>query len=54
MPTETLDIIDVLLVEDDSGDVLLTREAFADYKIRNRLHVVTTGTEGNALPAPGG
>jgi CheY-like chemotaxis protein len=35
--------VDVLLVEDDAGDVLMTREAFEFYKIRNTLHVVTDG-----------
>jgi CheY-like chemotaxis protein len=43
--SETVATIDVLLVEDDPGDVLMTREAFADYKIRNTLHVVTNGVE---------
>lgn len=37
--------IEVLLVEDDPGDVLMTREAFADYKIANRLSVVTNGED---------
>jgi CheY-like chemotaxis protein len=37
--------IEVLLVEDDPGDVLMTREAFADYKIANRLHVVSNGED---------
>ncbi|MBO3750818.1 response regulator [Streptosporangiaceae bacterium NEAU-GS5] len=37
--------IDVLLVEDDPGDVLLTREAFADNKVRNKLHVVHDGEQ---------
>jgi CheY-like chemotaxis protein len=37
--------VDVLLVEDDEGDVLMTREAFEFYKIRNRLHVVTDGEQ---------
>jgi CheY-like chemotaxis protein len=37
--------IDVLLVEDDEGDVLMTREAFEFYKIRNTLHVVTDGAQ---------
>lgn len=37
--------IEVLLVEDDPGDVLMTREAFEDYKVRNRLHVVHDGVE---------
>ncbi|WP_028049843.1 response regulator [Cellulomonas sp. URHD0024] len=36
-------VIDVLLVEDDPGDVLMTREAFADNKVRNRLSVVADG-----------
>lgn len=35
--------IDVLLVEDDPGDVTLTREAFADNKLRNQLYVVNDG-----------
>ncbi|MDS1271944.1 response regulator [Lipingzhangella sp. LS1_29] len=37
--------IEVLLVEDDPGDVLMTREAFEDYKVGNRLHVVSDGAE---------
>lgn len=37
--------VDVLLVEDDEGDVLMTREAFEYYKIRNRLHVVGDGKQ---------
>jgi len=37
--------IEVLLVEDDPGDVLMTREAFADYKLRNQLHVVDDGVQ---------
>jgi CheY-like chemotaxis protein len=37
--------IEVLLVEDDPGDVLMTREAFEDYKVSNRLHVVNDGAE---------
>jgi CheY-like chemotaxis protein len=37
--------IDVLLVEDDEGDVMMTKEAFEYYKIRNRLHVVTDGEQ---------
>src|ERR1700738_1068808 len=38
-------VMDVLLVEDDEGDVLMTREAFEYYKIRNRLHVVSDGDQ---------
>jgi CheY-like chemotaxis protein len=37
--------IEVLLVEDDPGDVLMTQEAFADYKIANRLNVVSNGED---------
>jgi CheY-like chemotaxis protein len=37
--------VDVLLVEDDEGDVLMTREAFDFYKLRNTLHVVTDGEQ---------
>ena len=36
-------MIDVLLVEDDPGDVLMTEEAFAEYKVANRLSVVSDG-----------
>lgn len=35
--------IDVLLVEDDPGDVLMTREAFEDNKVANTLYVVNDG-----------
>ncbi|WP_216906014.1 response regulator [Nocardia noduli] len=37
--------IDILLVEDDPGDELMTREAFEDNKIGNTLHVVRDGQE---------
>ena len=37
--------IEVLLVEDDPGDVLMTKEAFEDYKLSNSLHVVNDGAE---------
>jgi CheY-like chemotaxis protein len=40
---DDLNPVDVLLVEDDEGDILMTREAFEFYKIRNPLHVVTDG-----------
>jgi CheY-like chemotaxis protein len=35
--------IRILLIEDDPGDVLLTREAFADHKLRNDLEVIGDG-----------
>lgn len=37
--------VDILLVEDNPGDVRLTREAFADASINNDLHVVRDGQE---------
>jgi hypothetical protein len=43
-----LEQIEVLLVEDDPGDELMTREAFEDNKIRNRLHVARDGEEKGA------
>lgn len=39
------DLISVLLVEDDPGDVLLIREAFADHKVGNVLFTVSDGVE---------
>jgi len=39
------EIADVLLVEDDPGDVLMTREAFEHYRIKNPLHVVGDGEQ---------
>ena len=41
--------VEILLVEDDPGDVLMTREAFDDYKLRNQLHVVDDGAEAMAF-----
>jgi len=40
------DPIDVLLIEDDPGDELITREGFAHNKIRNTLYVAHDGQEG--------
>lgn len=37
--------IEILLVEDNPGDVRLTREAFQDAKIRNNIHVAVNGIE---------
>lgn len=36
--------VEILLVEDNPGDILLTRKAFESSKILNTLHVVTDGT----------
>ena len=37
--------IEVLLIEDDPGDVLMTREAFEEHKVSNRLTVLTDGAQ---------
>jgi CheY-like chemotaxis protein len=42
-PAESVVPIEVLLVEDDPGDVLMTREALEEHKVRNRLTVVSDG-----------
>ncbi|MCX4469874.1 Response regulator rcp1 [Micromonospora sp. MW-13] len=44
-PADGRSPIEVLLVEDDPGDVLMTQEAFEEHKLRNRLTVVSDGTE---------
>ncbi|MFD3911674.1 response regulator [Streptomyces sp. NPDC056652] len=44
-PHASVQPIEVLLVEDDAGDELMTREAFEDNKIRNNLHVARDGEE---------
>ena len=46
---ENLNVISVLLVEDDPGDVVLIREAFEDNKVHNALHVVSDGVEAMAF-----
>jgi CheY-like chemotaxis protein len=46
---EEIKVIDVLLVEDDAGDVLLIEEAFADNKVRNRVHHVSDGVDALAF-----
>ncbi len=45
MTEALLNVIDVLLVEDDPGDVLMTQEAFEHNRIANKLHVVSDGVE---------
>jgi CheY-like chemotaxis protein len=44
-----IECIDVLLVEDDAGDVVLIEEAFEFNKVRNRLSVVADGVEALAF-----
>jgi CheY-like chemotaxis protein len=46
---ETARPIEVLLVEDDPGDVLLTTEAFEHNKVKNNLHVVNDGEQAMAF-----
>jgi two-component system, chemotaxis family, response regulator Rcp1 len=41
--------LEVLLVEDNPGDVRLTREALKEGKVRNNLHVVADGVEAIAF-----
>lgn len=65
LPTDqgSLVPVDVLLVEDDPGDMLMTREAFEQRGMRNRLHVVSDGEQAieflrragdfTAAPTPG-
>jgi CheY-like chemotaxis protein len=47
--TKAVRPIEVLLVEDDPGDVVLTKEAFADNKVGNNLTVVSDGEEATAF-----
>ncbi|WP_246999700.1 response regulator [Halosolutus gelatinilyticus] len=42
---QVADPSDILLVEDNPGDVRLTKEAFKEAKIANTLHVVCDGAE---------
>jgi CheY-like chemotaxis protein len=41
--------VEILLVEDDPGDVLLTQEALLGSKIRNNLHIASDGVEALAF-----
>jgi len=41
--------IDILMVEDNPGDVRLAREAFKEVKVLNELHVVEDGVEALAF-----
>ena len=43
--TIPLQPIEVLLIEDDPGDEMMTREAFEENRIGNRLHVARDGEE---------
>ena len=43
------ELIEILMVEDNPGDVILTQEAFEEARVRNRLHVVEDGVEALAF-----
>jgi CheY-like chemotaxis protein len=45
MTTTVLGVADVLLVEDDPGDVMLTRDSFEDCHLGLNLHVASDGEE---------
>ncbi|MEO8393114.1 MAG: response regulator [Chloroflexota bacterium] len=45
MPYHIGSPIDILLVEDNPGDVRLTQEALKDTKVHNTLHVAADGVE---------
>jgi CheY-like chemotaxis protein len=49
MTTKSLKQAEVLLVEDSSVDVLITREAFQEFKINNTLHAAEDGVEALAF-----
>jgi len=40
-----MEAIDILLVEDNPGDIRLTQEALKESKMRNRLNIVYDGVE---------
>ena len=45
MKSQKDDVIQILLVEDNPGDIRLTHEALKEGTIRNELHVVKDGVE---------
>lgn len=49
MPDRAPIPIEILLVEDNPGDVRLTTEAFRDARVRNRLHVAIDGVDALAF-----
>lgn len=49
MQAEAIEPIDILLVEDNPGDVRLTKELLRESKVLNELHVVTDGAEALAF-----
>jgi CheY-like chemotaxis protein len=49
MATPTPDPLEVLVVDDDSGDVLMIEEALDGHDIPSRIHVVSDGVEALAF-----
>ena len=49
MTIKAMNHIDILLVEDSPADVLITREAFKEFRLVNTLHVVEDGVEALAF-----
>jgi chemotaxis family two-component system response regulator Rcp1 len=49
MPSKSGTAINILLVEDNPGDVRLTKEAMRDSKVRNNMEVVMDGVEALAF-----
>ncbi len=48
MNPQLLRPVEILLVEDNPADMLMTRAAFEDFRITNTLHVVEDGVEAMA------
>jgi len=49
MTIKALNHVDILLVEDSPADVMITREAFEEYRLVYTLHVVKDGVEAQAF-----
>lgn len=49
MSDQAAKVVDILLVEDNPGDVRLAREALKESKVRNKLYVVDDGVEAMAF-----
>ncbi|MCI0562357.1 MAG: response regulator [Nitrososphaera sp.] len=41
--------VEILLLEDNAGDIRLLQEAFKECKVKSRLHVIENGEEGMAF-----
>ena len=49
MSIKAVNHVDILLVEDSPADVLITREAFEEFRLTNTLYVVEDGVEALAF-----